>query len=198
MRKETDMKRLLALALFVAIQVSAVLVPSMQASAAQISKKTIVLTIKGDGVSKTTKYTLPQLQTMKKGTVTSAYSAVNSLPTGKFFVGKGVTLTCLLQKSGVKPEAKYVTFYASDGYKRKIAIKRLNSTLYYYPGVMEGNADGKKTVPAILAWSHAENTNDVSKIKADQLRLMIGQASPDEADASDFVKYVNTIEVTKK
>ena len=193
------MKKIIAAVLFIAIQISACAYSGSQAFAAQPAKANqIVLTVKGDGVAKATRYTLKQLQAMKKGTVSVAYSSVNNLPAGKFFAGKGVTISYLLKTSGVKQGAQFIAFHATDGYEQKIALSRINSTLYYFPDVINGTAAGKKTVPAILAWDQAENTNDLHKIKSGQLRFMLGQKTPNDITASDFVKYVYEIEVTKK
>ena len=54
----------------------------------------MVLTITGDGVSTEKKYTLKQLQDKKQ--YQQVYSAINTWPSKKWYVGKGVKLKDLL------------------------------------------------------------------------------------------------------
>ena len=90
------------------------------------------LEITGDGVTPIT-FTREQLEKMEQHEQT--YSVINTWPTKKWYVGKGVKLRDLLEKAEIKDEAKLIKkFYSIDGYSVTLTVDELfNDKRYYYP-----------------------------------------------------------------
>ena len=82
------------------------------------------LEITGDGVTNPITFTREQLERMKQHQ--EVYSCINTWPTKKWYVGKGVKLWDLLLKAGIKEdEAKLITFTSTDSYTVTLTVKEL-------------------------------------------------------------------------
>jgi DMSO/TMAO reductase YedYZ molybdopterin-dependent catalytic subunit len=81
------------------------------------------LEITGDGVTTPLILTREQLQAMEQ--YQHLYSAINTWPTKKWYVGKGVKLRDLLEKAGMTEEAKLLKFTSSDGYTVNLTVREL-------------------------------------------------------------------------
>ncbi|NLW37142.1 MAG: DUF1533 domain-containing protein, partial [Peptococcaceae bacterium] len=166
----------------------------------------VVLTITGDGVSTEKKYTLKQLQDKKQ--YQQVYSAINTWPSKKWYVGKGVKLKDLLDEAGMKSSARLITFTASDGFRRTLTVQELlNTPRYCFPNFMgdgqdgnghiPGSSAGKVQVDVILGLESAEGTDDPSYMNSlNALLLMLGQRAVTEQNGELFVKNLERIEVS--
>ncbi len=161
----------------------------------QLESTTGFLTITGNGVEKQTKINLSDLKDMKKATVGECYSVVNNWPSKKFAVGKGVKITHLLEKAGIKNDAQTIIVWAGDGYNATFTREQLEEKRFYFPNLLNDSKAGAKEVPAILAWEHREGTNDLSKATGGDLCLLLGQKGLNDAVAPVLVKDVVTLEV---
>lgn len=165
------------------------------------------LEICGDGVMNPTTFTLAQLQAMDQ--YQQIYSAINTWPTKKWYVGKGVKLAHLLDLVGMKEDAKLMKFTSNDGYAVTLTVKELlEDKRYYFPhfkdssaggdgdGNIPGSSAGKQLVEPIIALESVEGS-DNSKYMNDlnTLLLMMGQRSVTEQNGNIFVKYLTKIEV---
>lgn len=153
------------------------------------------LVITGNGVEKQTKISLAELKEMKEATVGECYSLVNNWPTKKFAVGKGVKVTYLLEKAGIKNDAQTIIVWAGDGYNATFTREQLEEKRFYFPNLLNDSKAGAKEVPAILAWEHREGTNDLSKATGGDLCLLLGQKGLNDAAAPVGVKDVVNLEV---
>ncbi len=164
------------------------------------------LEILGDGVSQPTLFTLEQLQEMEQ--VQKVYSAINTWPTKKWYVGEGVSLRSLLDSVGMSEEARMIRFYSNDGYSLTLTLKELfEDQRYCYPHFMDnspgdgggnilGSPDGAEPVEAIIALKSVEGSNNPKYINdLNSLLLMLGQRAVSEQTGNLFVKYLNKIEV---
>ena len=154
-----------------------------------------MLTITGDGVERETKFTPDELKSMEDGLAGACYSAVSNWPAKKFIVGKGVKLTPLLQKAGIKEDAQTIIVRAADGYNASFTREQLEEKRFCYPALVKGSAEGAVEVPMILAWEYQEDTSDLSEAASGKLRLLFGQTGLNDAITAAFVKGVTTIEV---
>lgn len=153
------------------------------------------LTITGNGVEQQTKISLTELKDMKEATVGECYSVVNNWPSKKVAVGKGVKITHLLEKAGIKDDAQTIVVWAGDGYNATFTREQLEEKRFYFPNLMQDIKEGAEVVPAIIAWEHREGTNDLSKATDGDLCLLLGQKGLNDAVASVWVKDVVTLEV---
>jgi len=154
-----------------------------------------ILTITGDGVSKTIYLSLEDLKSMKDGYTEQCFSTVNNYPTRKFTVGKGVSLSCLLEQAGLKNEAMSIKVEASDGYKASLTRDQLLGSRYQYPGLLAGSTAGPVEVRSMLAWAFGEG-QDFSKTKGEELRLAIGQQGLNDVNTAVGVQSVSKITVS--
>ena len=165
----------------------------------------IKLTITGDGVAAEKTYTLAQLQAMDQ--YEQVYSAINTWPSKRWYVGKGVKLRTLLNEVGMKSSASLIKFTASDGVTRTLTVQELlKDRRYYFPGLKDndenggqvpGSSAGRQEVEPILALESAEGSvapGDMNGINA--LLLMLGQRAVTEQNLQLFLKYVVKIEVS--
>ncbi len=159
-----------------------------------VSKEPIVLTLKGNGLKQSGSFTLTGLKDMKGGYAEQVYSAVNNWPSKKFFVGKGIKITYLLDKLGLKDDAKTIIVKSEDGYKATFTKEQLLGQRYYYPNIVDESKDGQQIVPAIIAWENRES-KDLSKAQGGNLMLLLGQKSLHDVTTNGFAKQVNLIEV---
>jgi hypothetical protein len=165
----------------------------------------IVLTIRGDGVTGIKEYTQSQLEAMDQ--YQYVYSCINTWPTKKWYVGKGVLLNELLDSAGMKGNARQVKFIASDGYYMTLTVDELlYDKRYRFPNFKSGGSDadghipgsssGAQEVGTILALVSAEGTDNPSYMNdMNALLLMLGQRAVTEQTGPLFVKNINEIEV---
>lgn len=154
-----------------------------------------LLTVTGTGVENQTKFTLTELKNMEDALASECYSTVNNWPSKKFFVGKGVKVSDLLKKAGIKNDAQTIIVWASDGYFATFTREQLDERRFYFPNLLEGSDEGAREVPAILAWEHREGSNDLSKAAGGKLCLLLGQKGLNDVVAPVYVKDVVTLEV---
>ena len=82
-----------------------------------------VLVITGDGVENEKSYTLEELKS--KTPTRATFSAINTYPTKKWYVGEGIILEELLNKAGIKDNATKIKFCASDGFYQEFTVKEI-------------------------------------------------------------------------
>jgi hypothetical protein len=166
----------------------------------------IVLTIKGDGVANPKEFTQSQLEEMNQ--CQYVYSCINTWPSKRWYVGKGVELNDLLnQAGGIQPGATLIKFTSKDGYYMTFTVQELlRDKRYRFPNFKTGGGDGDGHIPGsaagavevkpILALISAEGTDNPAYMnEADAPLLMLGQRSVTEQTGPLFAKYVKEIEV---
>jgi len=162
------------------------------------------LEITGDGVSKPRSFSLSELQSM--GQYQQVYSTINTWPSKKWYVGRGVRLRDLLALAGVKPNAQLINFSSQDGYVVTLTVKELvQDQRYLFPHFMDqGGSDGTITGPstdaekvepmlAILSAEGSDRPADMNDMNA--LLLMFGQRAITEQTNNVFLRNTNSIEV---
>lgn len=171
------------------------------AASAEPSKQ---VEITGDGVAAPKAFTLAQLQAMEQ--YQHVYSTINTWPTKKWYVGKGVKLRDLLALAGVKKDARLINFISNDGYTVTLTVKELlEDKRYYFPhlkdnhpsdGSIPGSPEGRTEVEPIIVLLSAEGSNNPADMNdMDALLLMCGQRAVTEQTNNLFLKYINKIEV---
>ena len=155
-----------------------------------------VLTIYGDGMQGESGFSLGDLQSMSEGYAEAAYSTTNRFPTKNLCAGKGVDLDYLLTTAGMSDEIKAISISADDGYTVDFTRDQLLAERYFFPGSSAGSMLGAQAVPTIIAWAQNSNSTDLSATRDESLRLMLGQMSLDEANASAMVKGLSRIELS--
>lgn len=153
------------------------------------------LTITGNGVEQQTRFNLTELNNLEEALVGECYSIVNNWPAKKLAVAKGVKISYLLEKAGIKNDAQSIIVWAADGYNATFTREQLEEKRFYFPNLLEDSEAGVQEVPAILAWEHWEGTNDLSKASSDKLGLFLGQKGLNDVVAPVCVKDVVTLEV---
>lgn len=165
------------------------------------------LEICGDGVTSPATFSLAQLQVMDQHQ--QVYSAINTWPTKKWYAGKGVKLTQLLDLAGMKEEAKLIKFSSSDGYTITLTVKELlkdkrycfphfkeNSTGADGDGNIPGSAADKQMVEPIVGLISVEGSKNPDYMNdLNTILLMMGQRAVTEQNGNLFIKYLNKIEV---
>lgn len=162
------------------------------------------LEITGDGVTNPITFTLEELEKMEQHQC--VYSCINTWPTKKWYVGKGVKLRDLLEKAGMTDEATLLRFNSNDGYTVTLTVKELlEDKRYRFPnfktggdgdGHIPGNPSGKVEVEPIIGLISAEGTDDPKYMNdVSSLLLMLGQRAVTEQTGNLFVKYLKQIEV---
>ena len=134
--------------------------------------ETPALTITGNGVTNTQEFTLPQLEAMEQ--YQHVYSTINTWPTKKWCVGKGVKLRDLLNLAGLEEDAKVLKFIAKDGFVVTLTVEELlNSPRYYFPHLMDnhpddgsipGSSEGAEAVEPILALVSVEGSDNPAQM----------------------------------
>lgn len=164
----------------------------------------VVLTITGNGLAKEVKLTRAELQNMQQ--CQQVYSAINTWPTKKWYVGKGVKLRDLLDLAGINGYQGLIKFTSADGYTMQFTAQELlNDTRYYFPnfkgasdgdGHVPGSSAGAQTVEPIVALLSAEGTNNPAYMNdLNALMFMMGQRAVTEQTGQLFVKNLSKIEV---
>ncbi|MGR6836652.1 S-layer homology domain-containing protein [Syntrophomonas erecta] len=171
-----------------------------------LAEPTDSLEISGDGVTNPTTFTLAELQAMDQHQ--RVYSAINTWPTKKWYVGKGVKLTYLLEQAGIKEDAQLLKFISSDGYAVTLTVKELlKDKRYCFPHFKDNSAgDGDGNIPGssanarlvepiigLVSVEGSDNPKYMSDLNS--LLLMMGQRAVTEQNGNLFVKYLSKIEV---
>lgn len=163
------------------------------------------LEITGDGVTNPTTFSLSELQAMDQEQY--VYSAINTWPSKKWYVGKGVNLRNLLKQAGIRDDAKQIKFTARDGYTVTLTVKELlEDKRYCFPKFKSSSTDGDghlpgspadaKVVEPIVALVSAEGSDNPKYMNTlNSLILMMGQRVVTEQTGNLFVKYLTKIEV---
>jgi hypothetical protein len=160
--------------------------------------------ITGEGVTTPVTLTLDQLQAMEQ--YQHVYSAINTWPTKKWYIARGVKLRDLFALAGIKEDATLVRFLSKDGFEVTLTVKELlQDKRYYYPFLMEnhpsdgsipGSTEKAVEVEPVLALLSAEDSNKPADMNdRDALLLVLGQRAVSEQTNGLFLKYVNKIEV---
>ena len=158
-----------------------------------VSAEDAALTITGDGVEREASFSLTELKGMSGSISRDAYSAWNTWPTRKTHYAEGVVLSDLLELAGVKEGATTVNIAESPaadgsaGFNVTFLLEDLFAERHTYE-------DGKKAVPAIIAFKESEK--GLSTLEETDLRLIYGQLDPQEQTTAGFVKAVRVITVT--
>ncbi|KGP75963.1 hypothetical protein JT05_07600, partial [Desulfosporosinus sp. Tol-M] len=165
------------------------------------------LTISGDGVTTPVTFTQAQLEGMPQYQRT--YSVVNTWPTKKFEVAKGVKLRDLLAQAGIKNDAQLIKFTSKDGYYLTLTVKELlKDKRYYFPhfkenltadgdGNIRGSSAGAEEVEPIIALVRVEGSDNPAYMNAIDAPVPVyGQRTVTEQINEGFVKYLATIEVS--
>ncbi|MGI6452339.1 MAG: stalk domain-containing protein [Syntrophomonadaceae bacterium] len=162
------------------------------------------LEIAGDGVKNPMTFTLKELQAMEQDQY--VYSCINTWPTKKWYVGKGVKLRTLLDKAGMTDDATLIRFSSTDGYMATLTVKELfEDKRYRFPnfksggdsdGHIPGDPAGKVEVEPIVALVSVEGSDKPEYMNdLNSLLLMLGQRTVIEQTGNLFVKYLTKIEV---
>jgi hypothetical protein len=164
------------------------------------------LEITGKGVTNPVTFTREELEDMEQQQ--ELYSCINTWPTKKWYVGKGVKLWDLLQKAGIKEkEATMLRFTAVDGYTITLTMKELfQDKRYRFPNFKAGGGDGDghlpgdpsgavpvETIIGLISVEGSDNPEYMNDLNT--LLLMLGQRTVTEQTGNLFVKYLNKIEV---
>ena len=163
------------------------------------------LIISGDGVTDPQSFTWDDLRAMEQYPV-QVFSAINSYPTKKFYIGKGVRLRDLLSEAGIKEEAGLIRVYSHDEhYSNTFTVKELlEDARYYYPAFMEntskgeipGSGSGAVQVEAMIALESAEDSRqEIHLNDVEALHLLYGQRAVTEQTNQGFTKNIREIEV---
>lgn len=155
-------------------------------AAAAIEDKT-ALRIEGAGVEKPVALSLEELKSMKDSTVEAEYFSLNSYGTKAYFHFKGVKLSALLEKAGLKEDAERITVMASDGYKLELSKEQALKEDYI------DEQDPAKKYPVIIAWN--ENGQDYDPSEGYPYRLVIGQKEAGDVNKPNWVMNVSVITV---
>jgi hypothetical protein len=153
------------------------------------------LTITGNGIDHETGFTLDELKGMEDALAGACYSAVNNWPAKKFIAGKGIKVSHLLQKAGIKEDAQTIIFRAADGYNASFTREQLKEKRFYFPNLMKDSTYGAEEVPLILAWEYKDDSSNLNEVTSGKLRLLLGQTALNDVTTAAFVKGVTTIEV---
>jgi hypothetical protein len=169
------------------------------------------LTITGDGVGKTTYFSLAELSNWKTERPNDwvgprIYSTINTWPSKKWYAAEGVKLAALLEEAQIKGSARLIKVKSVDGYVMTFTKKELlDDTRYYFPNFKEGGGDGdghipgspegKEPVDAIIALRSVENSDNFGYMTPLACPLMVlGQRAVTEQTNHTFVKNVSEID----
>lgn len=163
-----------------------------------------LLEITGDGVTNPATFTLDQLKDMEQRQY--VYSCINTWPTKKWYVGKGVKLSDLLAQAGMTQEATLIRFTSVDSYTVTLTVKELfEDKRYRFPnfkngadgdGHIPGDPSGKVEVEPIVGLVSVEGSDNPKYMNdLNTLLLMMGQRTVTEQTGNLFVKGLHRIEV---
>ncbi|MGI6486020.1 MAG: stalk domain-containing protein [Tepidanaerobacteraceae bacterium] len=164
------------------------------------------LEISGDGVSQPITLTLKELEKMEHHQ--EVYSSINTWPTKKWYVGRGVKLWDILVKAGIKEkEARLIRFTAADGYIVTLTMKELfEDERYRFPNFMSGGSESEGHIPgdpsdpvpvepiiALVSVEGSDNPKYMNELNCPM--MMLGQRAVTEQTGNLFVKNLHKIEV---
>jgi len=158
---------------------------------AQTDGGPVVLTIRGDGVSGETTWTLGQLQALSDGYRECVFSTTNNWPTFGNMKAKGVSLPYLLGRAGLLSGAASFKLSATDGFYVTATYGDVFNKLFAYSSHSPAGSSGATSLEAIVAWEWGE-----SAARPENLRPFFGQRGPLEVNTSMFVKDLYLIEVS--
>ena len=151
----------------------------------------IVLTIRGDGVSGETTWTLEMLQSMRDGYRECTYSTTNNWPSFGYTSANGISLKYLLEQAGVPGSAAAFKFIAADGYYFTVTNDQVFGAQYSYSSHDASGSSGAMAVEPVIAWEWG----DIGKVRPENLRVFFGQSGPWEVNTAAFVSNLIAIEV---
>lgn len=179
---------------------------TLQAPAAALAAQSDSLEITGDGVTNPIELSRVQLEGMQQ--YQHVYSVVNTWPSKKWYVGKGVKLRDLLALAGIKEDAKIIKFSSNDGYTMTMTTRELlTDNRYYFPhfkdnnssdsdGNISGSTADAQLIEPIIALLSVEGSNNPNYMNdLNSLLLMTGQRAVTEQTGNLFIKYLHKIEV---
>lgn len=163
-----------------------------------------ILEITGEGVTTKLAFTLDDLKAMEQ--YEHIYSTINTWPTKRWYMARGVKLRELLALAGIKEEATLLKIVGKDDYEMTLTVKELlEDKRYYFPGLKEnhptdgsipGSPEGAVEVEPILALVSAEDSDNPDHMDdRNGLMLVIGQRAVTEQTWLLFTKWVKKIEV---
>ncbi|MGI6514987.1 MAG: molybdopterin-dependent oxidoreductase [Syntrophomonadales bacterium] len=166
-------------------------------SSAPVQAASDSLEITGDGVTNPATFTLDQLKDMEQ--CQYLYSCINTWPTKKWYVGKGVRLSELLERAGMTDEATLIRFSSIDGYAVTLTVDELfKDKRYRFPnfkngadgdGHIPGDPSGRVEVEPIVALISVEGSDNPEYMNdLNTLLLMLGQRTVTEQTGNLFVK----------
>jgi len=179
-----------------------------------------VLVVTGQGIGITNEKSYTQNELMAMTQAANLYSTINTTPTKSIYLGKGVKVNDLLDKSGFLKD-KYnlhkIAFVAGDGYKvtfdpaytgdsttsKILTTPSYGTKRYYFPKLISENETGKVVVDTILAFERAGDRGkpdvipESSALEAltekDAPLLMVGQQNVKEQNNPLFNKAIQKI-----
>ena len=178
--------------------------PNLIAPAPAFAEK-VALEIFGEGVTTPLKLTQAELEAMEQ--YEHVYSTINTWPTKRWYIARGVKLRDLLSLAGFKEkEATLIKFIAADDYEMTLTVKELLvDKRYYFPGLKEnhptdgsipGSSEGAVEVEPIISLVAAEDSEDPEEMDdRNAPMLVLGQRAVTEQTWLLFVKYIKKIEV---
>lgn len=152
----------------------------------------VILTIRGDGVSGETTWTLGQLQAMRDGYREITYSATNNWPTYSHVEAHGISMAYLFRQAGMLGSAASFTFIATDGYRATLTYDQVFGTRYSYINHSSEGSCGALVVEPLIAWEWGSD----GRARPENICPYFGQISPQEVNTSSFVKDLYVIEVS--
>ncbi len=180
----------------------------------------LVVTGQGIGLANEKSYTKSQLEELSSGA--NLYSTINTTPTKSIYLGKGVKVKDLFEKSSFKAD-KYnqykIGFLAQDGYavtfdpdhkgdsttSKKLITPGFGVERYYFPKLAADDTSGKVAVDTIIAFERAGDRGRAEVVpKAASLEkltnedaplLMLGQQNVKEMSNPLFNKTIQKIVV---
>lgn len=178
----------------------------------------LVVTGQGIGLANEKSYTKDELTAISQAA--NLYSTINTTPTKSIYMGKGVKVKDLFEKSGFKAD-KYnqykIGFLAIDGYavtfdpehkgdsttSKKLITPAFGVERYYFPRLSAGDATGKVAVDTIIALQRAGDrgkpevvpqTGALEVLGDDEAPLlMLGQQHVEEMSNPLFNKTIQKI-----
>lgn len=151
----------------------------------------VILTIRGDGVSGETTWTLEQLRALSGGYRENTYSTTNNWPNFGHMRANGVSLQFLLREAGMLSGAASFKLIATDGYYVIVTYDQMFGARYSYAAHSSAGSSGASIVEPVVAWEWGEGS-----VRQERIRPFFGQRGPFEVNTLTFVKDLQIIEVT--
>lgn len=162
-------------------------VPAASAAPAPVAEQEDKASIRleGAGLKDPMSLSLEELKAMEASIYGDDFFSLNSYGTKEYFHFKGVKLSAVLQKAGLKKEAATVTVVASDGYKLELSIEQALKEDYI------DEQDPAKKYPVLIAWQ--ENGSDYDAAAGYPFRLVIGQKEAGDVNKPQWVMNIAKI-----